>query len=504
MAMADRNREAQADPPGSPYQRFAKDAIAMGITTVLVALSGLLTLPLITKTLHVENYGIWAQALVTVSLFGGVAGLGLPAALLRFIPAKTDKTEIREDFYSVVCLTFAIILLLSATVAAAAAPIASVFFDGATDAVRLTALIFLVFTCTAVYLTLLRALRSVKTYALFVLLDAYGQVGLVAYLVLHDHGLLSLFYGVAALKSVILLCLIVYVGRRIGLGRPRFTNLTKYLRFGAPTIATGISWWVVQSADRYVIAGFLGATEVGIYSAGYSLGNVFFMVIGVISLVMLPACSKLYDEGRTAELNVHLSFSVKYVLLLGIPFTVGAAIMARPILTELSTTYIASRGYYVVPLVALSIVIYGVNVIFGLPLALAKKTHIPAMAWGIAAAVNLGLNVLLVPHFGIAAAAVTTLAGYALALVITVRYSVKEFTFPVDWLSIIKSLVASGIMAAVVWLLHPTTRSSTVITVVAGVAVYGLALLLLRAIRREEIAFFRGLLRRGQAVDVDQ
>ena len=60
----------------------------------------------------------------------------------------------------------------------------------------------------------------------------------------------------------------------------------------------------------------------------------------------------------------------------------------------------------------------------------------------------------------------------------------------------IKSLVASGVMVLVVWCLHPQNNLSTIVAVIAGVIVYGVVLLLLRGFKREEISFFRGLIRR--------
>ena len=50
----------------NPYQKFAKDIIVIGITNLLVGLSGLVLLPLLTKTLGAHDYGIWSQVNVTL------------------------------------------------------------------------------------------------------------------------------------------------------------------------------------------------------------------------------------------------------------------------------------------------------------------------------------------------------------------------------------------------------------------------------------------------------
>ena len=51
----------------SPYQKFAKDIIVIGVANFLVGLSGLVLLPLLTKTLGAHDYGIWSQVNVTLT-----------------------------------------------------------------------------------------------------------------------------------------------------------------------------------------------------------------------------------------------------------------------------------------------------------------------------------------------------------------------------------------------------------------------------------------------------
>ncbi len=105
-----------------------------------------------------------------------------------------------------------------------------------------------------------------------------------------------------------------------------------YLSFGLPTIPGNISSWVIFSSDRFVIAYFLGVTSVGIYSAAYSLGNLPILILTILGLVLPPNLSKLFDEGKIHEIKTHLSYSLKYSLLLIIPFVFGAIFLAIPVL----------------------------------------------------------------------------------------------------------------------------------------------------------------------------
>jgi len=483
-----------ASQPPSTHQRFARDVLIVGLATGLVALSGILTMPLYTRTLGATDYGIWAQSLATSGIVLLIVGLGLHYPMTRFLPAKTDKAAIRDDVYSVLCLSLLVTLVVSIVMVIFAGPIARTFFDGATQIVRLTALVILLSSPTSMYLTFFRAFSHMKTYSLFTLIDAYGQVGIVAYLVLHGYGLEPIFIGLIALKGLLLICLLVYVTRQLGAARPRFLRTKVYLRFALPAFPFLLSWWVVTSSDRYVIATYLGLDSVGIYSAAYNIGNIIIMIVSVLALVLTPTLSRLYDEEKMDELAIQIGYSLKYFLMLAIPFVAGAAILARPLLTLFSTASMASRGDVVLPLIALSILLYGACVVVGQVLLLTSKTALLGFVWVAAASLNLGLNILLVPRMGINGSAISSSMAYALVLGIVCSYSFRKVSIPIDWRFMVKSLVASGIMALVVWLMAPHTRPQTVAAVAVGVVVYATGLILLRAIRKDEIAFFRGLL----------
>ena len=486
--------------PQRLYSKFAKEVLIVGAATALTSFSGIFFLPLVTRTLGAHDYGIWAQVQMTVGLTSGVLCLGLPYTLARFLPAKTDRAEIRDDFYSVLCLISLVSLLFTLVIILSADVIARTFFDGATEAVIIAGVLATVQVASYAYLYLLRAFRNVTTYSILTVVAAYGAVGLVAYLALNGYGLSTMLIGSLAIQAAVLVILFSLVWRQIGIGRPRFHNIKEYLRFSLPGVPGNISWWAISLTDRYVIAYVLGATSVGIYSAAYALGNILFLVVGILGLVLTPATSKLYDEGSISELATHLTYSLKYLLLLGIPFVFGATALSEPLLRLFSTPDIAARGHQVVPLIAASILLYGAYIVISTSLSLAKKPAISTLILILAAAVNMALNILLVPRFGIIGSAVGIFIAYALAFVMAAYYSFREVQFPIPWSSIVKSLISSTIMALVVWLIHPEGKPDTIVAVFVGMGLYAVLLVLLRGVSKEEISFFYRLLRPGKTI----
>lgn len=485
--------------PEAPQKRFTKDVLMVGAARISVASTGLIMLPLFTKYIGVHDYGIWVQVMVTIGLILPFAGLGLPAAMTRFLPAKTDKGEIQEGFYSVLFLTFLTSLLFSLAVIFSAEYIAEAFFSGETEIVRITGLIILVTVPSAVCLILFQALGQMKKYAIFNVAFAYGQVAIIIVLILNGYGLSAIVYSVLAIKVIEFFILLFMIRRQIGIRIPRFSNIKEYLNFGLPTVPGAISAWLVSFSDMYIIAYFLGATSVGIYSAGYRLGSILILIAGALGFVLIPTLSRLYDNGQIDGVKTQLSFTLKYFMVLAVPFVFGASMLSERVLMVFSTPQIASEGYFVVPFVGLSALFGGIAVIMGQSLRLVKKTRILAGTWIVAGLVNLSLNILLVPHFGILAAAITTLIAYSIALGLITYYSLKEkeLRFKIEWGFIFKCVIASAVMSLLLWMADPDRILSIIAAVVTSIIIYMVVLLLLKAFGGEDIKFFKGLFQGG-------
>ena len=83
------------------HKLFTQRIGLIGITNLLLGLSGIILLPILTKNIPIEDYGIWVQISVTIGLIPAVATLGLTEAMVRFMAAAKKREEIQEGFYSI-------------------------------------------------------------------------------------------------------------------------------------------------------------------------------------------------------------------------------------------------------------------------------------------------------------------------------------------------------------------------------------------------------------------
>lgn len=480
------------------YQKFTKDVIIVGAAQLIVLLRGLILLPFIAKLLGAAAYGTWAQVHVTLGLISTVSSLGIGFAFLRFFAGETDKEKIRQGFFSILIVAFGWSCLIAIVFFLFAAPLAEGFFGGmeSTGIVRLLAIILPFYTINFLFLFFFRAFREMKLFASLQLALTFIELALVAGFVLSGWGIFGAILAILIGHLLIDLVMFFLIVKRVGLTLPHLSSFAKikdYLRFGLPLLPADLAGWLVHSSDRYVIAAFLGIASTGIYAAAYTFGTIVSAYIGPIGMVIVPTLASLYDNNQIEEVKKHLTYSLKYFLLMAIPSAVGLSLLAKPLLQVFTTAEFAAAGPIVVPFVVAAMVLHGSYAIIVQPLILVKKTGLIGIAWGIAAALNLGLNLIFIPRFGIIAAAITTLLAFAVAIGWVYYVSFKYLKFDIDWVFILKSLLASAMMAGVILLFNPTTLLDLLVVIVAGALVYFIAIYSLKGISREEILFFKRL-----------
>lgn len=477
------------------YKRFAQDIGIIGIANTVIALRGLIILPVIAKTLGATGYGIWTQALVTLGLIAPICELNLSAALARFLAAEKDGKEIQEGFFSVAFFSVGWGSIIALILFLLRVPIARALFHDANTVqfINIIAIIVPFWALNIVGLGFFRAFRLMKTYSLLMISQKLGEVAILAAFVLNGFGILGALTSVLIAYLFTDAIMVYMIISQIGIILPKFSNIKSYLRFSVPMIPGLLSSWVVHSSDRYVIGFFMGVAPIGIYSAGYGLGGMITFFIAPLGFVLLPVLSKLYDENNISEVKTHLTYSLKYFLMIAIPSAFGVSILAKSLLRILSTPEFVPTGSMVVPFVAASSLLWGIYVVHSQSLVLAKRTTPIAILWVTAAALNLGLNIIFVPIIGVLGAAITTLVAYSLVTVATIVISRQYLKFHVNLAFILKSILASAIMSLVIWRLNPVGVKSVLLVIALGALLYFLALFLVKGFSKSEVRFFKQL-----------
>ena len=155
------------------YQKTALDTIINAGAEFLLFPLVLIRMPILTKNLTAQDYGLWGLIFTTCSLTLPFTSLGIGAAMSRFLPSKKKKEEIQEGFYSVLFVKLSISLVIALTVLLFASPIAFHFFDGDVQIVQITAAFIFLTTLHPMYTRLLRIFRKVKILSIIKIIEGY-------------------------------------------------------------------------------------------------------------------------------------------------------------------------------------------------------------------------------------------------------------------------------------------------------------------------------------------
>jgi O-antigen/teichoic acid export membrane protein len=487
-----------------PHQKLIKDTLVITLSNVFLAFKGIILVPVITKLLGTNDYGIWTQISVTLSFVVPIIMLGLPNALVRFLAGEKDRDEIKDGIYSSLTLIFIISGILSALLFIFPTPLATFFATGS-NIVRILAITITIECINQIILSVFLSFRQMSGYSFFTIFQTLGEIMLVILAVKLGFGLLGAIGALLASRVIITVFGGAYVLSNYRMKKPKFLKLKEHLKFSLPITLNSVSWWVLQSSDRYLINIFLGIKPVGIYSAAYGIGvAVPAMISSIFDLVLPPTLAKHYDEGNIDMVRAILSHSLKYFLFLALPVVFQLWALAKPTLAIFSNQEIVASGAVIIPIVAISMIFLGISRICNQVLSLKKRTGIIGAIWLVAACTNILLNILLIPKIGIMGAAYSTAISFALLMGLSIYYSIKHLTFHVEIIVILKSLVASVIVASIALWISPSGFVATFLTAIAGMFAYILILMLVKAFTPKEIAIFVESLRisRKGAIDL--
>jgi O-antigen/teichoic acid export membrane protein len=241
--------------------------------------------------------------------------------------------------------------------------------------------------------------------------------------------------------------------------------------------------------DQPLIFVLRGETESALYGAAYKpIESLLFLPITFLSVVF-PVLA-IYHRERPKEMIEAVNRFYKALLLMGCPASIGIFVLAHPLTPLLlGSAFNGSEPALRVLALALGVAFVNNSFIGALNASDHQASFTWAAAWSLVA--NLALNLTLIPMFGyqgaswatVATEVVLGIAGWTL----TARHVGRVPLVSISW----RVLLAGLLMGAAIYPLSGLNGIEVVIPIAAGAVVYAIAVLLLRAVTKDEIAWAR-------------
>jgi O-antigen/teichoic acid export membrane protein len=333
--------------------------------------------------------------------------------------------------------------------------------------------------------------RRARSFVAFTLLNVAITVVLTLVLVVgYNKNAIGLMIGNFAGSVLVYSCLLVARRHSIGFRRFDFGILREVLHYSLPLMPAGLALWGLNFADRAQIQGLSTTAELGSYAVASKVALAVMVAVGAFQTAWPPFAHSIRGED-TAKQTFRQVFTYWSVLM-------GWAVAA---LTLISAPYIrlafpgeVHNAIPVVPMLIAGSVLYGGFMIVNIGVTFSKKTRMTPVISAVAAAVNIGLNFLFIPKWGIVGAGVTTVIGYGVLLWLGWLNAQRSYPVAYDWNRVLRVFaVATAYVALSVWVLPETGAVGIALRIVAA-ASFPLALFVVGALSRDDGARMRALL----------
>jgi O-antigen/teichoic acid export membrane protein len=487
-------------------RRLASTGAAYTASSVIAKLFAVALLPLYTRHLTRADYGaaeVLLAAVVALSIF---FRFGIVEALLRFYYEREgerglDRDEVVRSYVGFLLIAITIGSLL---VAALAGPLSEALLDRRESELMLIATGGLwVFTLYELLMALFRLDERARAYFAASLANVLLTIALTVWLVVGaDEGARGLLLGNFGASAVILAVLFWIHRRRVAL-IPSPATVRPMLRFGLPTMPAELSLYALNVIDRVALARLAGLAEAGLYALAVKFSQVVTVVVRAFNLAWPPLA---YSIRGDAEARRAYSLVVTYYLLLSATIVLALSLEARWVVRALAAPEFFD-SYEAVPLVATGVALYALYLVLSVAVGRVGRTEFNFPVTAVALAVNVGLNVVLIPAHGIVGAGIALVVAYL--VMVALMYAVTRRVFPLglEWGRIARiGGLAAGLFAAGELLLPDSGAVGLLARAALVPAFWGLLLATgffhaaelaqLRAIRRRVTA---ALFRSGQA-----
>lgn len=424
------------------FKKLIKHSATYGTGIILSKIAGFIMLPIYTRFLTPQDYGVLQLLVFTADIISVIIGIGISHAVLRFYYQHKNQGDRNEVVSTALLSNIFIFSFLFIFLFQFSPFFSNLVFDDTRHTFHFK-LIFLSLLLSAGYEVPLVFIRAQQKSAKFVKLSLIRlilQLSLnIYFVVILRKGVLGILYSTIISSVLMSLYLSLDTFRQV---RFHFSvNKAKELyKYGAPLIFSNIGAFILTFSDRYFLKFYATLSDVGIYSLGYKFGMLMSVFIiapfnQIWSAQMFEIANK--DDAKEIFKKVFTYFAfvlVIFGLFLSLFSKDAIRLMANPSFWQ---------AYQVVPVIVLAYVVYGFFMMSLVGILVAKKTWYLALITVVACCFNLLFNYLLIPRFTTMGAAWATVLSFFIRFLGVYFISQRIMPIPYEWSKICKLFALS-------------------------------------------------------------
>ncbi|UCH65569.1 MAG: polysaccharide biosynthesis C-terminal domain-containing protein, partial [Ignavibacterium sp.] len=264
------------------------------------------------------------------------------------------------------------------------------------------------------------------------------------------------------------------------------------VKFGLPLIFGSLAMMLLNLSDRFLIKIFLNDEMVGLYDLGYRFAGILNMfIIMPISLTLLPYAYKIFSKKGDKEFFSKL---LLYMTILLVFTGLGLSIFSKEIIKIFALNASYWPAYQITPIITFAYVLFGMRLVTSLGLYLTRQTKYVAITTVFVAILNIALNIIFIPKYGMLAAAYSTLISFAVLYLLSEYYSNRFYQISYDHKRILIVISLGIVFYFVSIAFNEFNLYIRIITKSLSILLFILALFLTNCINNNEIVKAKNIL----------
>ena len=419
------------------------------ISRIIPAGLAFLAIGVFTRLLSPEEYGVYALSLSLISLLSTGTNNWIYLSVVRLLPGEAEPDRFQASVL-VIYLSITALLLLGGVA------YVLLFSESATERViiGLSGLFLIVQGWMEINLHMLIARSQARLYTKLVIIRAIFSTCMGIALAVLGWGPAGILLGSTLGMLIPSLWLTRHHWDNIHLRHSRMQDIDRIRRFGLPLSLSSMLDNVIFYSDRVLLGWLVGTGAVGVYAVGYDIADkALKSVMYSVGAATLPTAVRTLEQKGEAAARLQLEQNVIILVAMGLPTAAGLCLIA-PNLAGLVGREFHDEAVTLIPLIAIGTFLACLRSNYlDHAFHLGKRALPLTLVTAITAVMNVALNLLLIPYFGMVGAAYATVISFIIAVGAGFTLGRRVFRLPMPWLEFLKIAVAVAVMATAVLLL---------------------------------------------------
>ncbi len=451
--------------------KIVKHSSVYGIGNFATKAIAFFLIPLYTSYLTPADYGVLQICNVTNSLLTIILLLGMNSSLFR-VYFNTDNLENRKTIFS---STYAVYFAFSAIIIVPllffANPLSRLIIGNHGSQYLLTIVILSAFF-EGIYNLELAYLRAEEKPVIFVISSIIKIIFYVLMNILFVVHLKRNYVGVREvnLMSILLIVIISLPIILKGINfKVSFAYIKDVVKIGVPLGIGAIAIWVLTLTDRFMLKVLLpesiAMTQVGLYSLGAKFSMLIKMLLVSPFMLSWGTLMFSYQNNPNAK-ELYKKVLNYFVFVAGFVFLIFT-IFAKDIIMLVAQNAEYYDAYKIVPLLSFSMILHGFYTVISVGVILTKKTKYVIISNYSAAILNIILNFLLIPKYGMLGAAIASVIAFILNSVILYNFAQKCYFIKYKIINVIVHFAVLLIIIGISYYLDLSALVKVLVVIIA-------------------------------------